>query len=62
MPRIIDENESCRIEQDEAILNDFCGNVVEKGCEKEEYTYALYREGYPPAERYPKERYVEGSF
>jgi len=26
-----------------------------KGCEKEEYTYTLYREGYPSAERYLKE-------
>jgi len=31
-------------------------NVIKKGCEKEEYTYTLYREGYPLAERYLKEQ------
>jgi len=30
--------------------------MTEKGCEKEEYAYSLYREGSPVAERFPKEQ------
>jgi len=31
-------------------------NETNKGCEKEEYTYTLYREGGPLAERLPREQ------